>query len=67
MPFHRNRVVNKHNVRICGTDNPQEVEQVQMKSEKIMVWCAMLKTGIVGPNFFRQSSADSAEYKSINH
>ena len=63
--FHTNGTVNKHNARIWGTENPQVVEEVPMRSEKVMVWCAMHKTKIIGPYFFRQSSVDSAAYKSM--
>ena len=30
-----------------------------------MIWCKMRKTKIIGADFFRQSSVDSAAYKSM--
>ena len=63
--FHTNGVVNKHNVRIWGTSNPKVVEEVPQNSEKVMVWCAMHKTKIIGPYFFRAPTVDTQAYKSM--
>ena len=52
-------------MQIWGTENPQAVEEVPMKSEKVMVCCAMHKTKIIEPYFFLRSSVDSAPYKSM--
>ena len=57
--------MNQHNARIWGTENPQAVEEVPMRSEKVMVWCSMHNIKIIGPYFFRRSSVDSAAYKSM--
>ena len=46
-------------------ENPQAVEEVPMRSEKVMVWCSMHNIKIIGPYFFRRSSVDSAAYKSM--
>ena len=63
--FHTNGVVNKHNARIWGTEKPETVIGIPQSSTKVMVWCAMHKTKLVGPYFFRQSSVDAAAYKSM--
>ncbi len=63
--FQTNGVVNKHNARIWGTSNPQMVQEVPLRSEKVMAWCAMHKTKIIGPYFFRQPTVDTQAYKSM--
>lgn len=40
--FHVDGKVNKHNVRIWGTENPHERREVARDSEKVTVWCAQL-------------------------
>lgn len=61
--FHTNGVVNKHNARVWGTENPRTVQQVPLRSEKVMVWCAMHRTKIIGPYFFSAGSVTGAMYK----
>ena len=51
--------MNHNNGRIWGTENLQAVEEILMKSEKVMFWCAIHKTKIIGPYFFCRSSVDS--------
>ncbi len=58
--FYTNGVVNKYNARIWGTENSETVIEVPQRSTKVMVWCAMHKTKLIGPYFFRQSSVDAA-------
>ncbi len=61
--FHNNGVVNKHNARVWGTANPQMVIEVPLRSEKVMVWCAMHKSRIIGPYFFSEPSVTGSNYK----
>ena len=63
--FHTNGTVNQHYDRIWGTENPQAVEEVPIRSEKVMVWFPINKAKVIGPYFFHQSSVDDAAYKSI--
>ena len=63
--FHANGVVNNHNARIWGTSNPQTVQEVPLQREKVMVWCAMHKTKIIGPYFFRTPTVNTQAYKSM--
>ncbi len=44
---------------------PRTVIEVPQRNEKVMAWCDMQKTKIIGPFFFRQSSVDAAVYKSM--
>ncbi len=57
--------MNKHNSCIWGTENPENLMEVPQRSKKVMVRCAMPKTKLIGPYFFRQSSVDAAAYKSM--
>jgi len=40
--FHTSGVVNRHNVRIWGSENPHVVFQNQQDSPKVNVWCGLM-------------------------
>lgn len=61
--FHTNGVVNKHNARVWGQENPHIVVEVPQNSEKVMVWCGMHKTKIIGPYFFSEPTVTGESYK----
>lgn len=61
--FHTNGVVNKHNARVWGLENPRTVEEVPQRSEKVMVWCGMHKSKIIGPYFFSEPTVNGENYK----
>lgn len=61
--FHTNGVVNKHNARVWGRENPHTVVGVPQTSEKVMVWCGMHKTKIIGPYFFSEPTVTGESYK----
>lgn len=48
--------VNKQNCRIWSDENPQEIHQVPLHSEKVTVWCAFWSGGIIGPYFFENAN-----------
>jgi len=50
--FHISGKVNKHNVRIWGTENPLEIVQHERASPKINVFCAMSTERFMGLFFF---------------
>ena len=50
--FHLSGKVNKHNVRIWGTENPRELVQYLRDSPKVNVFCAVSHTEVYGPFFF---------------
>ncbi len=41
--------VNKQNCRIWGTERPNQVYETLHNSPSVMVWCAVSKSGVVGP------------------
>ena len=54
--FHVNGKVNRHNVRIWGSQNPHAVLQVERDSPKVNVFCAVTERTVYGPFFFEESS-----------
>lgn len=60
--FHICGKVNRHNMRIWGSENPRKTIEHQRDSPKIIVWCAMSSDTIFGPFFFRESTVNSANY-----
>lgn len=54
--FHLSGKVNRHNVRIWGTDNPHSFVQHVRDSPKLNVFCAVSKFKVYGPFFFAEQS-----------
>ncbi|PSN35270.1 hypothetical protein C0J52_17561 [Blattella germanica] len=50
--FHVSRKVNKHNCRIWGSENPRVTIEMERDSQKINVWCGLMKVKVIGL-FFR--------------
>ena len=50
--FHLDGHVNKQNCRYWAKENPRELHQKPLHSQKVTVWCALSKVGIIGPDFF---------------
>lgn len=50
--FHVSGVVNRHNVRIWGTENPHAFVTFERDSPKLNVFCAMSHRKVYGPFFF---------------
>ncbi|KAJ4437439.1 hypothetical protein ANN_17583 [Periplaneta americana] len=50
--FHVCGYVNTHNCRFWASDNPQEMHERPLHSEKVVVWCGVASFGIIGPYFF---------------
>ena len=50
--FHLTGHVNKQNCRIWGTEEPSDVFEKPLHSEKVIVWLAMWSGGLIGPFFF---------------
>lgn len=63
--FHVDGKVNKHNVRIWGTENPHERREVARDSEKVTVWCAMSANQVFGPYYFDSPIVTGESYKQL--
>lgn len=60
--FHVCGKVNKHNVRIWGTEKPYEVREHIRDSPKLNVWCAISYDRLIGPFFFQEKSINGNIY-----
>ncbi len=53
--FYLNETVNKQNCRYYAVENPQNIVEKPLHSERITVWCGVAEWRIVGPYFFTQT------------
>ena len=60
--FHVSGVVNRHNVRIWGKENPRVYHQREMNSPYVNVWCAVLRNQVIGPYFFPEETVNQVCY-----
>lgn len=54
--FHLSGFVNKQNFRYWAQENPTELHQRPLHSNKVTVWCAMSSYGVIGPYFFEDEN-----------
>lgn len=54
--FHTSGKVNRHNVRIWGSENPNFTREEIRDSPKVNVWCGLMHNKIIGPFFFAELS-----------
>ena len=50
--FHVSGRVNKHNIRIWGSEIPHEFREIVRDSPKVNVWCGLMHDRVIGPFFF---------------
>ena len=50
--FHLSGYVNKQNYRYWAPENPQELHQRPLHSERLTVCCGIASFGVLGPYFF---------------
>ena len=60
--FSVDRVVNRHNCRIWGSEHPHETFEKPRFSPKVQVWCCVHHSQIVGPYFFNDPTVTGANY-----
>jgi hypothetical protein len=60
--FHINGRVNRHNVRVWGTENPHVTLEHERDSPKVNVFCAILKEKVSGPFFFVENTVTGNTY-----
>jgi hypothetical protein len=53
--FHLSGCVNKQNMRYWSGVNPRELHEKPLHAERVTVWCALSRTGIIGPWFFEEN------------
>jgi hypothetical protein len=54
--FHLCEEVNRHNVRIWGTENHKSVVEVVRDSPKVNIFCAVSTFKVYGPFFFSEQT-----------
>lgn len=60
--FHISGKVNKHNVRIWGTENPRASIEHVRDSPKLNVFCAISKKKVYGPFYFQEATVRGNVY-----
>lgn len=53
--FHISGCVNKQNMRYWSPTNPRELHEQPLHTERVTVWCAISRIGIIGPWFFEEN------------
>ena len=54
--FHASVLINRHNSRIWGSQNPHEAYELERDSPKLIVWCGIMHDKNIGPFFFTEKS-----------
>ena len=54
--FHVSGLINRHNSRIWGSQNPHESYELKRDSPELIVWCGIMHDKIIGPFFFTEKS-----------
>lgn len=65
--FHMCGYVNKQNSRYWSQENPKEIHQTPLHSQKVTVWCAVSAQGIVGPYFFEDENEENTTVNSVRY
>ncbi|KFM73977.1 hypothetical protein X975_13500, partial [Stegodyphus mimosarum] len=60
--FHLSGILNPHNVRIWGFENPHEYREAQRDSPKVNVWCGLMRNRVIAPFFFTEKTVSSVVY-----
>jgi hypothetical protein len=60
--FHMNGCVNRHNWRIWGSEQSNEIHEYILDSAKVNVWCGLLCDRVVGPFFYAESTITGGIY-----
>ena len=54
--FHLRGKVNRHNVRIWGSEHPREALEYQRDIRRVNVWCGLMKDEVIGPFIFAETN-----------
>ena len=60
--FHVSGLINRHNSKIWGSQNPHETYELERDSSKLNVWCEIMHVKIIGPFFFAEKSITAQIY-----
>jgi len=54
--FHLCGNVDSQNCRYWATENPRDIHQKPLYSERVIVWCGVASFGVIGPYFFEDEA-----------
>ena len=54
--FHLSGHINKQNMRFWGLSKPDPIAEKPLSTEKLVVWCAITPTIVIGPYFYEDDS-----------
>ncbi|PNF25374.1 hypothetical protein B7P43_G10917, partial [Cryptotermes secundus] len=54
--FHLSGYFNKQNIRYWSGNNPRELHERPLHSDKVTVWCALSIVGVIVPYFFEEGN-----------
>jgi len=57
--FHLSGYVNEQDYRYWAPENPQELHQRHLHSERLTVWCGIASFGVLGPYFFEDNEGSA--------
>ena len=63
--FHVSGLINRHNSRIWGSQNPHETYELERDSPKLNVWCGIMHDKIIGPFFLAEKSITAQIYLNL--
>ena len=63
--FHVSGLLNRHNLRIWGSENLHDTCELERNSPKLNVWCGMMHNKMIGPFFFAEKSTTAQIYLDV--
>ena len=58
-------LVNRHSLRIWGSENPHDICELERDSPKLIVWCGIMHDKIICPLFFAEKSITAQIYLNV--
>ena len=65
--FHISGNVNSQNCPYGVTENPLDIHQKTLHSEKFIVWCGVASFGVTGPYFFEDEACRALTVNSVGY
>jgi hypothetical protein len=65
--FHLCGNVSSQNSRYWTTENPRNIHQKPLHSEKFIVWCGVAPFGLIGPYFFEDEAGRTVTVNSARY
>lgn len=59
--------VNSQNCRYWANENPRDIQQQPLHSEKVIVWCGVASFGVIGPYFFEDEAGRAVTINSARY